>query len=139
MEDQGSYGDRNAGFGSTDAQWHHIAVTWASADGHATLYLDGRKVWLRYTVQWLLSGRFLTQLLCLRKPCSFVPFLVLFCNVLDHVRSKFCQLSLSICVLGHGLTSLLHELQRLKQVCILTSSCIQAHIEAGLYRFGHSM
>ncbi len=44
MEDQGSYGDRNAGFGSTDGQWHHIAVTWESSTGIATLYLDGRKV-----------------------------------------------------------------------------------------------
>jgi len=44
MEDQGSYGDRNAGFGSTDGQWHHIAATWESSTGIATLYLDGRKV-----------------------------------------------------------------------------------------------
>ena len=44
MEDQGSHGDRNAGFGSTDGQWHHIAVTWDSSTGIATLYLDGRKV-----------------------------------------------------------------------------------------------
>lgn len=44
MEDQGSHGDRNAGFGSTDGQWHHIAVTWESSTGIATLYLDGRKV-----------------------------------------------------------------------------------------------
>ncbi|DBA75070.1 TPA: hypothetical protein ACH3X1_010403 [Trebouxia sp. C0004] len=45
MEDQGSHGDRNAGFGSTDGQWHHIAVTWESSTGIATLYLDGRKAW----------------------------------------------------------------------------------------------
>lgn len=46
MEDQGSYGDASAGVGSADGQWHHIAVTWASANGHTTLYLDGRKVLL---------------------------------------------------------------------------------------------
>ena len=48
MEDQGSYGDRNAGFGSTDGQWHHIAATWESSTGIATLYLDGRKVRLTF-------------------------------------------------------------------------------------------
>ena len=44
MEDRGSHGNRNAGFGSTDGQWHHIGVTWQSSTGIATLYLDGRKV-----------------------------------------------------------------------------------------------
>lgn len=44
MEDQGSSGDRNAGFGSADGQWHHIAVSWESSSGVATLYVDGRKV-----------------------------------------------------------------------------------------------
>ncbi len=44
MGDSGSQTDRKAGFGSTDGQWHHIAVTWESSTGIATLYLDGRKV-----------------------------------------------------------------------------------------------
>ena len=44
MGDSGSQTDRKAGFGSTDGQWHHIAATWESSTGIATLYLDGRKV-----------------------------------------------------------------------------------------------
>jgi hypothetical protein len=44
MGDMGNQPDRKAGFGSTDGQWHHIAVTWESSTGIATLYLDGRKV-----------------------------------------------------------------------------------------------
>ncbi|KAL3143288.1 hypothetical protein ABBQ38_002130 [Trebouxia sp. C0009 RCD-2024] len=45
MEENGVYGDRDSGTGSADGQWHHVAVTWASQDGHTHLYLDGRKAW----------------------------------------------------------------------------------------------
>ncbi|KAL3133740.1 hypothetical protein ABBQ32_008228 [Trebouxia sp. C0010 RCD-2024] len=45
MEENGGYSDRDSGTGSADGQWHHVAVTWASQDGHTHLYLDGRKAW----------------------------------------------------------------------------------------------
>lgn len=45
MEDEGTYADHYAGFGSTDGQWHHIAVTWESASGTTRLYDNGRVMW----------------------------------------------------------------------------------------------
>ena len=45
MEDEGRIGDHTAGIAATDGTWHHIAVTWSSQDGLATLYDNGHKVW----------------------------------------------------------------------------------------------
>jgi hypothetical protein len=44
MEDEGLLSDHTAGISATDGAWHHIAVTWQSSDGLATLYDNGRKV-----------------------------------------------------------------------------------------------
>ena len=44
MEDEGRIGDHTAGIAATDGTWHHIAVTWSSQDGLATLYDNGHKV-----------------------------------------------------------------------------------------------
>lgn len=44
MEDEGQLSDHTAGISATDGTWHHIAVTWQSSDGAATLYDNGRKV-----------------------------------------------------------------------------------------------
>ena len=46
MEDEGRIGDHTAGIAATDGSWHHIAVSWSSHDGLATLYDNGHKVWL---------------------------------------------------------------------------------------------
>ncbi|BDA49076.1 probable Sushi, von Willebrand factor type A, EGF and pentraxin pentraxin domain-containing protein at C-terminar half [Coccomyxa sp. Obi] len=45
MEDEGQVGDHTSGISATDGTWHHIAVTWQSSDGAASLYDNGRKVW----------------------------------------------------------------------------------------------
>ncbi|KAK9918751.1 hypothetical protein WJX75_006574 [Coccomyxa subellipsoidea] len=45
MEDEGQLSDHTAGMSATDGSWHHIAVTWQSSDGSASLYDNGRKVW----------------------------------------------------------------------------------------------
>ena len=47
MEDEGHYSDHTSGVSSTDGTWHHIAVTWRSADGETKLYDNGREVGLR--------------------------------------------------------------------------------------------
>lgn len=47
MEDEGRIGDHTAGIAATDGSWHHIAVSWSSHDGLATLYDNGHKVKLR--------------------------------------------------------------------------------------------
>lgn len=44
MEDEGQLSDHTAGISATDGTWHHIAVTWQSSDGIATLCDNGRKV-----------------------------------------------------------------------------------------------
>lgn len=44
-EVEGTLGDHNAGFSSTDGKWHHIAVTWESKTGQALLYDNGRLQW----------------------------------------------------------------------------------------------
>jgi len=44
MEDEGHTSDHFSGISATDGTWHHIAVTWQSSDGLATLYDNGRKV-----------------------------------------------------------------------------------------------
>ena len=44
MEDEGRISDHTAGIAATDGSWHHIAVTWSSHDGLATLYDNGHKV-----------------------------------------------------------------------------------------------
>lgn len=44
MEDEGQVSDHTSGISATDGTWHHIAVTWQSSDGAATLYDNGRKV-----------------------------------------------------------------------------------------------
>ncbi len=49
MEDEGQLSDHTAGMSSTDGSWHHIAVTWQSSDGSASLYDNGRKVCLTRT------------------------------------------------------------------------------------------
>lgn len=46
MEDEGGADDHNAGFGSTDGRWHHIAVTWSSETGEVKLYDNGRPQWV---------------------------------------------------------------------------------------------
>ena len=46
MEDEGRIGDHTAGIAATDGSWHHIAVSWSSHDGLATLYDNGHKVCL---------------------------------------------------------------------------------------------
>ncbi|KAI8473932.1 MAG: concanavalin A-like lectin/glucanase [Monoraphidium minutum] len=45
MEDEGTLADHLSGVSATDGKWHHVAVTWESASGLATLYQDGRPVW----------------------------------------------------------------------------------------------
>jgi hypothetical protein len=45
MEDEGVMADHLSGVSATDGQWHHVAVTWESSTGKATLYQDGRPVW----------------------------------------------------------------------------------------------
>jgi len=45
MEVEGTVDDHNAGFGSTDGRWHHIAVTWESETGEVSLYDNGRQAW----------------------------------------------------------------------------------------------
>lgn len=45
MEDEGLMNDHNAGFGSTDGKWHHIAVTWESSTGTAILYDNALPLW----------------------------------------------------------------------------------------------
>jgi hypothetical protein len=49
MEDEGQLSDHTAGMSATDGSWHHIAVTWQSSDGSASLYDNGRKVRPIYT------------------------------------------------------------------------------------------
>ncbi|GMH36287.1 hypothetical protein BSKO_04155 [Bryopsis sp. KO-2023] len=58
MEDEGTADDHNAGFGSTDGRWHHIAVTWSSKTGQVTLYDNGRPQWVvkRYQGGTIPSG-----------------------------------------------------------------------------------
>ena len=51
MEEEGMLSDHTAGIAGTDGEWHHIAVTWQSSDGLATLYDNGRKV------RYLVAGR----------------------------------------------------------------------------------
>jgi len=45
MEDEGTLADHLSGVSATDGTWHHVAVTWESASGLATLYDNGRPVW----------------------------------------------------------------------------------------------
>eukprot|EP00884_Botryococcus_braunii_P000733 jgi/Botrbrau1/10660/Bobra.53_2s0017.2 len=45
MEDEGHLDDHTSGISATDGAWHHIALTWQSSDGRATLYDNARKVW----------------------------------------------------------------------------------------------
>eukprot|EP00210_Caulerpa_lentillifera_P002634 g2516.t1 len=45
MEKEGEVNDHNAGFGSTDGKWHHIAVTWESSTGMTRLYDNGKLQW----------------------------------------------------------------------------------------------
>eukprot|EP00210_Caulerpa_lentillifera_P004747 g4531.t1 len=45
FNDEGGIRDHDAGFGSTDGKWHHIAVTWQSETGQAFLYDNGRLMW----------------------------------------------------------------------------------------------
>jgi hypothetical protein len=44
MEDEGHLDDHTSGISATDGAWHHIALTWQSSDGRATLYDNARKV-----------------------------------------------------------------------------------------------
>ncbi|PSC70155.1 concanavalin A-like lectin glucanase [Micractinium conductrix] len=58
MEDEGGMTDHLSGVSATDGKWHHIAVTWRSWDGVATLYDNGREVWqvVRAKGQKIASG-----------------------------------------------------------------------------------
>jgi hypothetical protein len=60
MEDEGRISDHTAGIAATDGSWHHIAVTWSSHDGLATLYDNGHKV---SSLKSLLNGS------CMRGCC----------------------------------------------------------------------
>lgn len=82
MEENGGYSDRDSGTGSADGQWHHVAVTWASQDGHTHLYLDGRKV-----CPGLCSVLLCYAMLCgaVRRPAALCCALLL-CAVLCGLR-----------------------------------------------------